>query len=75
MPEVKTVAYGSETIRYRGPKTWDLLPSEIKNAKPIVEFKKKSEIRSYKDVHADCVSIIFIIMDLCKYKLPILNYL
>ena len=40
VPEVRTVAYGSETIRYNGPNTWDLLPSEIKNAKTIVEFKK-----------------------------------
>ena len=27
---VKTVSYGTETIRYRGPKTWELLPAEIK---------------------------------------------
>ena len=31
VPDVKTVAYGTETIRYRGPKTWELLPSDIKN--------------------------------------------
>ena len=24
--DVKTVAYGTETIAYRGPKTWDLVP-------------------------------------------------
>ena len=30
VPDVKTVAYGTETIRYRGPKIWELLPNEIK---------------------------------------------
>ena len=25
-PNVRTVHYGSETIRYRGPKTWDMVP-------------------------------------------------
>ena len=41
VPDVKTVAYGTETIRYRGPKTWELLPSDIKNAKTLLEFKAK----------------------------------
>ena len=41
VPDVKTVAYGLETIRYRGPKTWELLPSELKNGQTLVEFKIK----------------------------------
>ena len=41
VPDVKTVAYGTETIRYRVPKTWKLLPSDIKNAKTLLEFKAK----------------------------------
>ena len=41
VPDIKTVSYGTETIRYRGPKTWELLPSEVKNAKTLVEFKSK----------------------------------
>ena len=32
---VKTVSYGTETIRYRGTKTWELLPAEIKRIKDI----------------------------------------
>ena len=29
VPSVRTVMYGTETIRYRGPKTWELLPTEL----------------------------------------------
>ena len=36
IPKVRTVAYGTETIRYRGPKTWELLPAEIKEAKTLI---------------------------------------
>ena len=45
VPDVKTVAYGKETIRYRGPKTWDLVPSDIKNAQSLIEFKTKIKKR------------------------------
>ena len=38
---VRTVAYGTETIRYRGPKTWDMLPQSIKDSKTHSEFKAK----------------------------------
>ena len=31
VPDAKTVAYVIETIRYRGPKSLGLLPSNIKN--------------------------------------------
>ena len=41
VPDAKTVAYVIETIRYRGPKTWELLPSNIKNAKSLDVFKAK----------------------------------
>ena len=37
------MAYVVETIRYRGPKTWELLPSNIKNPKSLVVFKAKSK--------------------------------
>ena len=38
---VRTVIYGTETIRYRGPKTWDLVPTKIKECKSLKEFKDK----------------------------------
>ena len=52
VPDVKTVAYGTETIRYRGPKTWDLVPSDIKNAQSLVEFKTK--IKKWKPQRCTC---------------------
>ena len=52
VPDVKTVAYGTETIRYRGPKTWELLPSDIKNAQSLVEFKAK--IKKWKPKGCAC---------------------
>ena len=36
---VRTVGYGTETIR--GPKTWELIPTEIKDSKSLREFKAK----------------------------------
>ena len=41
IPKVRAVGYGTETITYRGPKTWELLPTEIKEAKSLLEFKIK----------------------------------
>ena len=30
VPKVRTVNYGTETVRYRGPKMWEALPSSLK---------------------------------------------
>ena len=38
---VKTVGYGTETILFRGKKTWKLLPESIKNSNSLEEFKIK----------------------------------
>ena len=35
IPCVKAVTYVAETIRYRGTKTWELLPIDIKNANSL----------------------------------------
>ena len=52
MPSVRTVIYGTETIRYRGPKTWELLPTELKEAKSLTEFKSK--IKYWKPKGCTC---------------------
>ena len=52
IPNVRTVNYGCETIRYRGPKTWDLLPAEIKDASSLQEFK--SIIKKWKPQGCTC---------------------
>ena len=51
-PDVKTVNYGLETIRYRGPKTWELLPQELKEANSLLEFKAK--VKEWKSQGCTC---------------------
>ena len=40
IPKVRTVNKGVESIRYRGPKTWGIVPEEIKKSKSLFDFKK-----------------------------------
>ena len=48
----RTTLYGTETIRYRGPKTWEMLPQDLKEAKTLPEFKRK--ISSWKPTNCTC---------------------
>ena len=41
LPNPRTVNYGTETARYRGPKTWDLLPNGLKESESLEIFKRK----------------------------------
>ena len=65
IPKVNTVNNGIETIRYRGPMTWMLVPEEIKESKSISMFKEK--IRKWKPVGCTC--------RLCKIYINDLGYL
>ena len=56
IPRVKTVNKGLETIRYRGPKTWELVPEEIKNSKSLSAFKAKIKTGNLWDALVDCAS-------------------
>ena len=38
---LRTVKYGTETVRHMGPKTWNLVPNDIKESKSLIEFKDK----------------------------------
>ena len=38
---IRTVYYGTETITFRGPKTWAMVPYEIKQSNSLNEFKCK----------------------------------
>ena len=61
----RTVYYGTETIRYRGPKTWELLPLNIKESKTLCEFKNK--IKNWIPQGCTC--------RLCKVFIPELGFL
>ena len=49
---VHTVFNGTETISFRGPKIWILVPENIKQAKSLSEFKTK--IRNWEPVGCTC---------------------
>ena len=52
VPRTRTLCYGTETIRYRGPQTWELLPRDIKEAKSLSEFETK--IKDWKAENCTC---------------------
>ena len=55
LPRIRKVNFGEETIRYRGPKTWGILPKDIKLAKNLKVFKEK--IKSWKPIGCDCTRL------------------
>ena len=65
IPKVRTVNMGVETIRYRGPKTWDIIPKDIKESKSLSEFK--ANIKKWKPKDCAC--------RLCKVYISDLGFL
>ena len=49
---VRKVIYGTETIRYRSPKMWELVPTRIRESKLLLEFEEK--IKQWKPEGCDC---------------------
>ena len=56
LPNTRNVNYGNETIRYRGPKTWDFLPIDIKQSESLDIFKSK--IKNWKPQGCECRSAV-----------------
>ena len=52
IPKVRTVNNGLETIRYRGPLTWNLLPNELRSLETLESFKTK--IKQWKPQGCTC---------------------
>ena len=65
LPKVKTENNGKETIRFMGPKTWELVPKEIKISQSLSSFKSK--IKDWKPLGCTC--------RLCKTYIKDLGYL
>ena len=63
--KVRTVHYGTETVRYRGTKTWELLPQSIKDSNTLKEFK--ANIKLWKPTDCAC--------RLCKTFIPELGFI
>ena len=49
---VRTVTYGTETLRFLGPKIWSIIPSNFKEIKSLAEFK--NSIKSWKPDQCPC---------------------
>ena len=64
IPKVKTVNRGVETIRYRGPLTWDIVPEDIRKSESLSIFKNK--IKEWKPTNCTC--------RLCKDYIPGVGY-
>ena len=47
-----TTIYGLETLRCLGPKIWNMVPHDMKNAKSVANCKTK--IRKWKPVNCPC---------------------
>ena len=41
---VKSVQNGTESLSFRGPKTWDMLPDDIKKSESLREFVLKGPV-------------------------------
>ena len=65
VPKVKTVSWGTESIRYRGLLTWKLIPESIRNSESLEKFK--NEIKSWKPSNCAC--------RLCKTFVPNLGFI
>ena len=62
---VRTVNNGTETLSFRGPKTWEILPDSIKYVKSLTEFKMK--IKTWEPVGCTC--------RLCQTYIPSLGFI
>ena len=51
---VKSVYFGTETITFRCPKTWALIPNEIKISRSLPEFRKKINYGKWKLARYSC---------------------
>ena len=63
--KVRTENYGKETLRYRGPVTWNLLPEDIKSANSLKSFE--NQIVNWKPIGCTC--------RLCKTYVKNLGYI
>ena len=65
IPKVRTEHNGKETLRYRGPLTWNLLPPNLNSIKSLEIFK--NEIAKWKPIGCTC--------KLCKTYIQGVGYL
>ena len=64
LPTPHTVKYGTESLRYLGPKIWNILPNSLKKSSSLYSFKV--EIKKWIPHGFPC--------KLCKNVIPDLGY-
>ena len=52
IPSVNTVFSGTESIRFLGPKIWEIIPSDIKSLEDLKDFK--TAIKKWKPTSCPC---------------------
>ena len=58
-PNVNSVHNGTETLAYRGPKTWPMVTTEIKQLKPLDKFISKiKKTGNQLAVHVGCARLV-----------------
>ena len=64
-PRVRSVNNGTESVRFKGPQLWQMLPPTIRNSQSLCQFKTK--IQSWNGENCAC--------KICRVFIPNLGYL
>ena len=64
-PRVRSVGNGTESVRFKGPQLWQLLPQTIRNSGSLAQFK--ANIKNLKGENCPC--------NLCRTFIPNLSFL
>ena len=68
VPKVRTVNHGSESVRYLGPKIWEIIPTRIKRLDIIDKFKMLLKNGNQNLVHVDYAKSIYKIQATCRLQ-------
>ena len=64
-PRVRSVGNGTESVRFKGPQLWQMLPQTIRNSGSLAQFK--ANIKNWKGENCPC--------KLCRTFIPNLGFL
>ena len=64
IPSVNTVFSGTESIRFLGPKIWELIPNDIKCLENLRDFKTAIKKANQHHVHVESAKHISMALDL-----------
>ena len=67
LPRIKTVNFGYESTRYRGPQLWFSLSQDIRNTESMLFFKSKIKSGTVKNALADYVDLLFQTSDIYDF--------